>query len=282
MNHIIYFIVGIFIGTGLILPGVSGAVLAIALGVYDKLLKVFSNIFSDFKKNIIFLTPIMFGVVVGTVFFGKILLYLFNNYPVATKTAFIGLILGSLPIIFNKLKTSKKHYEFKIVAFVLALAFGILLYVTNEFYIVNESVETLNNGIDSSIKLFLAGFVYSIGKIIPGISSSFMLMTLGMYEYILFLIANPMIVLETQLLNVIIFTIGFLVGVVVLSKTILILFKKQPYNSYSAIIGFIIGSILILFPKYHFDMETYISIIIFIIMFAISLLFSLYENNKKH
>jgi putative membrane protein len=281
MNHIINFIVGMFIGTGLILPGVSGAVLAIALGVYDKLLKVFSNVFDDFKNNIVFLIPLLLGLVAGTFLFGNLLLYTFEYYPVQTKTAFIGLILGSLPIIFNKLKVKKNSYDFKIISFLIALFLGLLLYVVNNNYIVEATIDSFDNGIDSLIKLFLGGFVFALGKVVPGISSSFMLMTLGMYEYILYLIANPVIALQSHLFNLVIFGLGFVFGVVVLSKLILLLLKKQTLHSYSAIIGFIIGSILIIIPKYGFNIDTYISIIIFVLMFSISLIFSIYENNKK-
>jgi putative membrane protein len=282
VKHIKNFVIGIIIGTGLILPGVSGAVLAIALNVYDKLLKVFSNVFIDFKKNIIFLAPILLGIAFGTVAFGNLLLYSFDNYPVQTKTAIIGLILGSLPIIFNKIKTKNNNYEFKITSFFIALLLGISLYIINDNYIVSQSAEMFNKGISSLIMLFIGGFVFSLGKIVPGISSSFMLMALGMYQYILYLIANPMVILTNQFINVLIFVLGFFFGTIMLSKGILILLKKQPYHSYSAIIGFVIGSILIIWPKYSLNIETLLSFFIFVIMFSLSYGFSIYENNKKH
>jgi putative membrane protein len=282
VQHIKNFIIGIIIGTGLILPGVSGAVLAIALNVYDKLLKVFSNIFIDFKKNIIFLTPILLGIAFGTVAFGNLLLYFFDNYPIQTKTAMIGLVVGSLPIVFNKIKTKNNKYEFKMVSFFVALLLGISLYIINDSYIVNQSVEMFDNGIDSIIMLFIGGFVFSLGKIVPGISSSFMLMALGMYQYILYLIANPILAVTNQFINLSIFVTGFLFGTIMLSKLILILLNKQQYHSYSAIIGFIVGSLLIIWPKYSLNIETLLSFLIFVIMFSLSYGFSLYENNKKH
>lgn len=281
MNHFINFAVGIFIGTGLILPGVSGAVLAIAFGVYDKLLYSISNFFSDIKKNLLFLTPIMLGLVVGTFAFGKILLYLFENYPNQTKASFVGLILGSLPIIFNKLKVKKGQYDFKFPAFTLALCFGLLLFISNEFYTINEPVSVVTNSVASYFKLFIAGILYSLGKIVPGVSSSFLLMLLGVYEYVLNLIANPMLIFEGQLVNALFFIAGFGLGLIVLSKLILKLLTKYPLYTYSAVIGFILGSILIIFPSLSLSVETLIAISLFGVMFFVSYQFSLYENNKE-
>lgn len=280
MKHLINFIAGMFIGTGLILPGVSGAVMAIALGIYDDLIKVFSNIFSDLKKNIIFLIPILLGMAFGTVFFGNILLYLFEKYPIFTKTAFIGLILGSLPIIFNKLKVNNK-YEFSYIPFVLALLVGLLLYYLNDMFVVSETLDSLN-GLESYFKLFIGGILYSLGKIVPGVSSSFMLMALGVYEYILYLISHPMTVVSSELFNVIIFIAGFGIGLVFLSKVILYLLNNHNIKTYSAILGFVIGSLFILVPSYSLNIDALISIVIFIITFTISILFYIYENRKKH
>jgi len=281
MKHLINFIAGMFIGTGLILPGVSGAVMAIALGVYDDLIKVFSNIFSDFKKNIIFLTPILLGMAFGTNIFGNVLLYFFEEYPVFTKTAFIGLILGSLPIIFNKLKVKNK-YKFGYIPFIVALLIGIALYYLNDLFVVSETLESLNGSLESYFKIFVGGLLYSLGKIIPGVSSSFMLMALGVYEYILYLISHPLTAISSELLNVLIFISGLGIGLISLSKIILFLLNNYSIQTYSAILGFIIGSLFILVPNYGFNTETFISLFIFIITFTTSIAFSIYENRKKH
>lgn len=281
MEHLTNFVIGIFIGTGLIIPGVSGGVLAIALGVYDKLIKAFSGIFKDFKKNITFLIPIIFGIGLGTVLFGNIVLYLYTNYEVATKSAFLGLILGSLPIVFNKLKTGKNKYMFKPVPFLLATSVGVSLYIINGLYVVNESITTLNYSLGSTIKLFVAGLFYAVGKVIPGVSSSFMLMVLGIYEYVLSLLSNPLLVLNGELIHAVIFGLGFIIGAIVLSKIVVYLLEHYQYITYSAIIGFILGSILIIIPSYQMNTETLGSLMIFMMAFIISYTFARYENEKK-
>ena len=83
------------------------------------------------------------------------------------------------------------------------------------------------------------------------------------------------------IIKIITFVIGFLFGIVLFSKTVSYLIKNYQYESYSSILGFLIGSLIILVPKYNFNIEFIYSIIAFSIFFAISYLFSVNEIKKK-
>lgn len=96
------FIKGIFIGAGAILPGISSGVICIVLGIYEKLLDSILHFFKDIKNNLHFLCPIGLGGMLGCVLFGNILVYFFNNIPVQTKSLFMGLLLGSLYVLYKK------------------------------------------------------------------------------------------------------------------------------------------------------------------------------------
>lgn len=280
MGYLINFIAGLFIGGGLILPGVSGGVLAIAFGVYDQLIFAISHFFRDFKKNVIFLTPLFIGLAIGVLFFGKILSYVFIKYPIPTKFAFMGLILGSLPILFNKLRDTNKKIDFKYIPFLIALIFGIGLYFLGKGHFVNETAATLNGSFISYFKLFVAGLLYSVGKVIPGISSSFLLMVLGLYEYVLSLLANPFGITSSALVNVSFIILGFIFGLIILVKLIDALLNKHSHIAYSAIIGFVIGSIAIIYPGITIDASGVLAITLFIVMFVVSYIFSIYESKK--
>lgn len=116
MNFLINIFRGICIGAGAILPGISSGVLCVIFGIYDKLVNSVLNIFKDFKKNFSFLLPIGIGSLIGIVLLGKILNFLFTNYPIPTKYAFIGLIIGSVPILIKQLNQThsfkRKLYYF--------------------------------------------------------------------------------------------------------------------------------------------------------------------------
>ena len=107
MNGFLNMIKGIFIGAGAIVPGVSSGVLCVIFGIYEKLLDSIIHFFKDIKSNIKFLLPIIIGVAIGVLIFSNFLNYFLINFPVQTKSIFIGLILGSVPSLIKESKKKK-------------------------------------------------------------------------------------------------------------------------------------------------------------------------------
>lgn len=97
MKAILDLLRGIVIGIANIIPGVSGGTMAVSMGIYDKLIGAVSNLFKDFKRNLLFLLPLLIGMGVGIVGFGKLLEYLLEYHVLATCLTFVGLILGACP-----------------------------------------------------------------------------------------------------------------------------------------------------------------------------------------
>ena len=87
---------GIIIGIGKIIPGVSGSMLAISMGIYQRLIDSINNFFKDTKNNFKFLLKIGIGIIIAIVFFSKLITSCLNKYYLITMFFFIGLIIGSL------------------------------------------------------------------------------------------------------------------------------------------------------------------------------------------
>ena len=87
---------GIIIGIGKIIPGVSGSMLAVSMGLYENLIYSVNNFFDNPKKNFFFLTKLAIGVLIGIVLFSNIIKYFLEEYYIYTMTLFIGLILGGI------------------------------------------------------------------------------------------------------------------------------------------------------------------------------------------
>ena len=102
MKFLIDYMKGILIGSGAILPGISSGVFCVIFGIYEKLINSVLNLFHDFKKSFTFLLPIGLGGITGVLLVGKLLNFFFNEYPMPTKFCFIGLILGSIPVLFRQ------------------------------------------------------------------------------------------------------------------------------------------------------------------------------------
>ncbi len=104
MNTLMDIIKGMLIGIANIIPGVSGGTMALSMGIYDKLIGAVSNLFKDFKKSVMTLLPILIGCAIGIIGFTYIIEYLLTNHTYLTCMAFIGLILGGLPMLIRQLR----------------------------------------------------------------------------------------------------------------------------------------------------------------------------------
>ena len=251
------FIKGILIGAGCILPGISSGVLCVIFGIYDKLLDSILNFFKDIKKNFKFLFPIATGGVIGIIIFSKALEYLLEKFPMQTKSIFIGLILGGVALLFKQILSKEKWEKSNLIYIIISMIIGIVMvYLENTLQVI--SIENANY-----LYLILSGFLMSIGIVVPGVSSTIILMLLGIYSLYLTSISNLYLPVLIPIV------IGVLVGSLIFMKIIKILLDKYNRQTMFSIIGFTLGSIFVLLPDIQNVMEIIISISCIFIGFCI-------------
>ena len=107
MKFIKDIIKGIFMGVANIIPGVSGGTMAVSMGIYDDIINSVTHLFSEFKKSIKTLLPYIVGMGLGLVGLSYLIEMLFAKYSLQTNFAFIGLILGGIPVLVKRLKGKK-------------------------------------------------------------------------------------------------------------------------------------------------------------------------------
>lgn len=266
---ILYNIVsGIIIGIGFIIPGVSGGVLAVLLGVYDSVIFSINSFKNNILKNSKFLISLGIGVVIGAIGFSNVLVYLLKTREFAIKYIFIGLIIGGLPSLLKNIKIkSKKSINPLFLILALALSAGMVYLEAN----LNISNLVENNSV---IAFSIAGLFYSMGKIIPGVSGAALLMLIGVYEPLLKLLSNPLLITKAEIIMLIPFGISFLISAVILFKLINYLLKKHYNKTYSAVLGFVIGSILFIYPGFNFDLSGIICILLLVFSSIVTYYFS--------
>lgn len=226
----INFFKGFVIGIGKIIPGVSGAMLAIILGVYDKAIFYICDFRNNIKKSICYLMPIGVGIVVSIAIFSRIISYFLDSYYVITMLFFVGLIVGGVPSVMEKVKNS--DYFVSVIGFVIFFVISIIG-GTNEYVLRNNFVD--------GIMLFSSGIIEAISSIVPGISGTALLMVMGTYNIIIFSLGNMV-----NLKIMIIFVIGILVGTFLTIKVINYLFKCYNDKMYALILGFLMASIVLI------------------------------------
>lgn len=175
MKFLIDYCKGILIGSGAILPGISSGVFCVILGIYEKLIDSVLNLFHDFKKNVIFLLPIGLGGITGVLLVGKLLNFLFNEYPMPTKFCFIGLILGSIPVLFKQANQKNGFRLSHLIFLVIAFFIGFL---SVKLETILPNLINLDLGENNFFYFILSGFLMSVGIVVPGVSSSVILMCL--------------------------------------------------------------------------------------------------------
>lgn len=283
------FILGIFIGIAVIIPGFSGAQLAIIFKLYDKIIQALDKLFT--KKSIVFLIPIVIGAVLGFLLGLFTVQFLLELSVFCVVAAFAGLMLGGLPSTIDEVrgKPFKSIYLLNLIIG-LIIPFGISVTAIMSDFNLSSLIETL------PWYMYLIaigiGFLIALTQLIPGLSATALLMSFGLYDALLSSISittwkeNPMI-----LVLYVTFVVGALIGVLSISKIINRQLEKHKTGFYYIIIGLCISSILSMFynPEVidvynNIDTRFYIELIIGIvlfILFAIFVYFSYRHINKK-
>lgn len=263
----INFLKGIVIGLGAVAPGLSGSILLVIFGLYQKTINAISTIFKQLKKNVLFLMPLGFGILLGIIAFSKLVDFLLGTVEMYTRFAFLGLILGSVPLFYREVKKNgfnKKYY----IAIAFAFAIGFFIFNFN-----SDLFPTVTN--PNVFQSIVLGFVVATSYIVPGIDSAAILSTLGLYE----LWVSSLAKLDFKVL--IPAALGVAIGALIISFLINKLIAKWYTLTFSVIFGLflsVIPGVLNESCTVGLNIKTLISIIILIVGFMLSLAFSNIEQ----
>lgn len=231
------FLKGILIGIGRMLPGISGGMIAVMLGVYDK--GLFSLLHWKKKESIQFLFVLGSGILVSMILSSYFLLKLLNQYYLPTMLFFLGLLIGTLPPFFKTVEKTKMSFVLIFLAF---------LFMTLISFCKFDYTVTIN-GLKGSICLLFVGFLEAGTIIIPGISGTALLMILGYYNLILTSFSHLTSIFSFFLeLSILLpFGIGLFFGILFFLKLMDYSYYKYQKKFNSLILGFSLSSIFFLF-----------------------------------
>jgi len=282
---------GLAIGVANIVPGVSGATLAVIFRVYDRLIEAINQLFTQPKKSLKFLIPLGLGMVVGILALGSILDYFILRFSLQASALIAGLMAGSIPFIHNMAASQDgKKPHFYVIAVIAAIIIIVLsLFVpTPELYVAEE----INFGLIAI--LFIAGILGAAAMIIPGVSGAMVFILLGVFPLVMHTISLIREYLMTPfdfgllspiLAVVVPIGLGVVIGILLMSRLIAILLKKHHSITYFAILGMIFGTIFAIFGddaayRSH-DAITPGLIIAAVLVFAVGMIVSLKLGKKQ-
>lgn len=269
-------IFGAIIGIANIIPGVSGGTMAVVLNVYDRLIYAISSLRKEWRRHLPFLICIFIGAGFGIIVFSRVIKSLLASYPMQLNLFFVGLIVGSVPLIFRKVRISKPPKLAKGVAFLVF--FGLMIALS--FVQKDGTVTTLETSFHMTLalRLFWHATIASAAMILPGVSGSLVLVILGSYFTILTAIADFNILLLVPV------GLGVIVGIVGGSKLIAILLKRYEGVTFSGILGLVFGSLfpVLIQSGFGFGREGYVwALLCFLVGTGIALAFGRFATTTN-
>lgn len=265
INNFFYrMLCGAFLGVSVIAPGISGSIMAVMMGIYDELITIISNPFKKFKKNVIYLLPMVIGAGMSIVLLIHALEFLFDNYTVPAYLLFMSLIAGSVPTVIGEAKAGciKKKY-FIGVACALAFALSIGLLAKADFAVAVDTTNTASSAM--RIYLPICGAIAGMMSMVPGMSVSMVLMMFSVYEPLLALASG---ILKfgnwftpewyTSIVTVGSVGLAFFIGMVLFSNITKRVFEKHRSLAFLMVLGFMTGSIISIFPGLPKDLFNWI------------------------
>ncbi len=229
MQLIKNFLKGIVAGIGGIAPGLSGSVLLVIMGLYEKTIQALGALFKTFKKSAAFLLPLVLGMGVGVLLFSKVVDYLLGAFETQTRFAFLGLVLGTIPLFYRQVRKKGFRSLYYFVMLIAGLT-GLLLFGMNQTMF-PQIVQP------NFLQKMLLGVAVAGSSIVPGVDSAVILSSLGLYElYVQSLAALDFSVLLPA-------AVGLLLGGVLISALMNWLLKHTYTLTFSILFGLFISMI---------------------------------------
>lgn len=236
LKLVLLFFQGMLVGTGAILPGVSGGVLCMAFGFYEPMVALFAHPFRTLHRHYQLFIPILLGCGTGFLLLARAVELMLKLAPVATTALFTGLICGTIPGLMKKSGSKvSRNGDPGWAGFVISLMLSFLLFCLLE--------SSLPGSLEPTWGWYVfCGAIWATSMLLPGLSSSSVLLFLGLYEpmakglgHLDFSVILPMLA-------------GFLATLLLCAKGVDHLMKHHYAQMLRVLLGFVISSTLTILP----------------------------------
>ena len=245
---------GMIVGTGAILPGISGGVLCVAFGIYEPLMQVLSDPRKYLKQHLSLFLPFAFGWLLGFLLLAGAVEAFFEVSPLSALTLFAGLIIGTVPGLLEEAEEKKSSWSWLLLSFLFFSLF---------FSLLKESAVAAISA--NAFWYVFCGVVWGFSLIIPGLSSSSLLILLGLYQPMTAGIAALDFTVILPLL------LGLSLTVILFSKIVVSLFTKQRSILLKVIAGIMLASAVCMLPQITYEpLSLLLSVLCFLIGYLLA------------
>ncbi len=268
VEWILLVIKGMVVGAGAIIPGVSGGVLCVVFGIYQPMMALLAHPVKSFKTYYKMFIPFLIGWLAGFLLIAKLVEMLFAASASIAIALFVGLIAGTLPSLFKEAGKNGTDNKSRI-----GFTLGLFLMFTLLLLLDNQS----SSSITPNIWWFaFSGLIWGFSLIIPGLSSSSILIFMGLYQPMTSGIAALDMAVILPLIA------GLAVTVLLFARLVNHLFEKHHGIMHHTIIGIVIASTLLIIPtEYPNWWSLIISAACFAAGFTASVLLNKLDKNSE-
>ena len=237
-----------------IIPGISGGTIAFITGIYERLIKAIKNVTSkDFikslpmflkpyrysliknnlqKADVFFLSYVAVGIFTGVLLVSFLVSFLLEYYKAYTIAFFVGLILASSKLIYDRINPKKtEDIFFALIGFLIGISL---------VFIVPAETKSF-----TLLYVFISGFIAVSAMFLPGLSGAYLLLVLGIYEYMIDVLHN----VREKTADFFIFIIGGAAGVIVLSRIVTFFLERWRTKTLFFLFGIVLGGLSVPIKK---------------------------------
>ena len=263
---------GMIVGAAMLVPGVSGGTMAILLGCYDELLCAVASFFRCPKQHFATLASFGLGASAGILLFARAMFSLVQRYPMVMLFFFFGAAAGGIPTLLEQAKIKKFSPSCLFFPAMGALA----LFCVG---LLPQGALSWSDTGGSWLFLAFAGVIVSVALVLPGISASYLMLVLGLYEPLLAAVRS------FDLLFLLVLGCGILAGTLLCAGLLSAALKCFPTQSYLVILGFVVGSLVPAFPGMPGSSQIVFSLLAFMagvaLIRTLDRLFSRFSQGKR-
>ena len=235
-------LVGAIMGIFMILPGASGATIAVLFGVYERLIRDVSKLRTYLKPDFFWLLTLGIGGVIGVILCSKGLDFLIEDHRIPLMFFFAVLIFIQLPDIWKEADDGQRPTSANIIAVIAG--FAIMMAI---LFIGMQDLGT--EGDTGAVTMFFAGMIYAVCAISPGISGSTILLALGLFSSVVDAVGN------LEFGSILPLALGAILAVLLFAKIMDHFFRNNRKSTYCVIFGLTLGSVVTVAVQAVQDME---------------------------
>ncbi|AMC92885.1 hypothetical protein AOC36_02465 [Erysipelothrix larvae] len=270
IKYCVYFLKGLLIGVSFLVPGMSGGTMMILLNVFDEAIHSLSSLMRGKIHKLDLMVIMGIGVILALALFSPLLLSLLNRNYELTISFFLGVIAAGL-LLFKREIDLRRVHAIDVVHLLLGIVIVLVLNHQASAFI---NLDTQADGVQF-ITLIIVGIPVAVALILPGISTSFLLLSFGAYEMVLTAITSFDLSILVPL------AIGIVLGTVALTHFLENQLKKNRRRLYLIILGFIVGSVFDMFNQFKYYRVEEIPFMILLFMVGFVIMFAINYFNKN-